>query len=227
MVKPDEYWTLVEEKLVVTPSRQKKLDTLKAYLISSWAFTEDPIIFIQTHYDGDKKKWIQQKDLIGLWKLLKNKWMDYATPDGLHKFLVVLGIKFRPNTEKTVWWKESLLQNTRNKITMSENLERFNNAILNLLPENISPIEVHFDSTYYASLRNTIDKVVYLLQIQKEDIWSISLAAKLKWQALMTAINTRLWEITRNLRNQGFDIEDLTVSKWSINNLLSKLNSKN
>jgi hypothetical protein len=225
MVTPDEFWTLTIHKLEITPSRQRKLDSLNRHLKESWGFTSDPIEFIQTHYDWNKDLWIDEKELSELWNFLKDKWMTYATADWLHKFLVVLWIKFRPNTHQTVKGKEKLKLNTWNKEAMALNLKIFNDALNQVMWEWHELIWSLFNIEHYEKLKHKIDKVVYLLNLNKEDISAISNISQLKWQAIMTAINTRLNEITKTLRINGIQINDIQISKWSINSLLKKIMS--
>ncbi len=224
MVQPDEFWNLTIGSPTITPSRQRKLDVLQEYLKSSDSFTTDPIEFLKTQYIWNSELWINAKSVPQIWELVKDKGINYATYDGLHKMLSSLWVIFRPHTEQTEEWTESLKENKGNRQTMDENLGKFNTALIWILWEELPSIDTSFDIDSYTSLKNKIDKVVYLLQIQKEDIIAISNMSTLKWQALMTAINTRLKEITQHLRNQNIEIHDLEISKWSINNLLIRIN---
>lgn len=225
MVKPDEFWTLVIENPGITPSRQRKLDALEEYLKSIDTFTTDPIDFLKTHYEWSEQLWIEAKSVPQLWRMVKDKGINYATSDGLHKMLSGLWITFRPHTEQTSEWRKSLQRNQSNQKTMSENLDKFNTALRKVVWEQHETAIYSFDEDQYKSIWKTIDKVLYLLNLDKENIWAISTISSLRWQAIMTAINTLLAEIIWELQKQWFELDSLTISKWSINNLLAKLNS--
>lgn len=225
MVKPDEFWTLVIEKPEITPSRQRKLDALEEYLKSIDTFTTDPIVFLKTYYEWSQELWIDGKSVPQLWKIVKDKGINYAHPDGLHKMLSSLWFEFRPHTEQTPEWIKSLLRNESNQIKMDENLRKFKAALRKVMWEQHETATNSFDEEYYKGLWKTMDKTLYLLNLEKENVWVINRISTLGWQALMTAINTMLAEIIWELQNQWIEIESLKVSKWSINNLLLKLNS--
>lgn len=223
MVTPDKFWTLVIEKPTLTPSRQRKIDDLEHYLKEKWEFTNNPIEYINIHYNWDSNLWIEPKSLEDLWIFLKDKWISYATPDGLHKFLKATWFIFRPNTEQTEKWKTSLRLWESNAWRLEGSLHKFHKALTTVISWD-NKEKISFDFNYYKEIKKPIDKVLYLLWIDKEALWKIKKITSLWSQAIMTAVNITLVDIIHKLRNDWFEIKDIKISKWSINNLLSKLN---
>lgn len=225
MVKPDDFWTLVIEKPTITPSRQRKLDTLQDYLRDNWEFTNDPIEFIRIHYQWDKEKWILEKSINQLWDFLKDKWINYATSDGLHKFLTDLWFSFRKHSEKTkIGWNNSA-NNEYNSALVSDNLTRFQSALVSIWENwNINYWNV-FSLEIYSKIKFPIDKAFYLLNINPQDIKNIANITTLGKKALTQCINLLLSEKKKIIEQELWvSIEIPNIQDGSIWNLLKKFN---
>lgn len=226
MVTAENDGTIVIEKPILVPSRQKKLYALQDYLRKNWEFTDDPIEFINAHYHGDSERWIPEKSLRQLWGFLKDKWIDYASEDGLHKFMKDLWFTFKDHRVQTETWKSSLISWAQNSERLESNVTMFRAALMNIVGTKIievSPIS-SFSIDTYESLEFPIDKILYLLKIDKKSLWQIHTITWLGAQALMTAINTIVSEIVERIKtDSAYDIIVPKISKWSINNLLLKL----
>ncbi len=203
--------------------RIEKLEILEMHLIETESEITDPIQYLHMLYFGWSDK--PRMSVPALWRETKDIWLAFADPDGLHKMIKSFGWELHPNTQLTEAGRATLLRNESNKKTIAENLVKFNNALISLMGEDHEDVSNNFDLSYYLSIWKPIDKALYLLNLRKQDIGSISSISELKWQAVMTALNTKLQEIIQWLRLQWFEIEDLRISKWSINHLLSKFKS--
>lgn len=227
MVTPDDYWTLMIEKPTLTPSRQRKLDNLERYLKEKWAFTKKPLDYIQAYYEWSKEQWIIKMSLEQLRVFLLDKWIQYKTAEWLRQLLNDLGITRREKWEKTESGWVNSWHNSHNIELAETNLRTFRDAVMNIISEEKETNGVLFDEKEYKLLSFWIDKALFLLKLKPKDIWSIQNLTGLRKLAICNSINSLLWEVCEWIKkDQWITIIPPTIQKWSIWNLLKKVDNQ-
>lgn len=205
--------------------RVEKLEALEEHLKDTKSKVTDPIQYLHILYFWGHKT--PRLTVENLWEKTKDIWLNFTTSDWLHKMLQSFEWNLFPNTEKTEKWWQNSANNSHNRWISDSNVTVFRNTLLKVLdiPE-VSLATISFNETDYNSIRFPIDKALYLIWLNKDNFKAVIATSSFWKTALTSCINTLCDEAVKRIQNElWLQIVPPALQKWSIWNLMRKLNS--
>lgn len=208
--------------------RITKLSNFQDYLLEKQALepqTEiitDPITHLHKLYFWDgKTPWLSVELL---WQEVRDKGINYANSDGLHKMLTDFWWILKDTGEKSVEWWQNSAHNSYNMWKAQQSIWAFKEWLLSILwTDTTQEVREDFDIETYNSIKYPIDKVLYLFALENVSMWDFSHISGLwKW-AMSTAANALLSDIQQKIKYKyGIDIELPQVSDANFWNKIRK-----